>query len=434
MLSKIKIIILFAALALMLSHAAAYGAALNNNNNNWVWNVVVIPPDDGWNTNRGKSIQASLKWEEDEVAQSGRGVAGHDLKFIDINDLAPREEGTLINPPVSVSNNNLRALSSENLNNARLFNILRSIASRPERIIAVISFAGTETNRALIAAIGGNRALPLFLAYGEDVLIELNNQPVFNVFALDLFRDYRSQAFALHAANSLKPDARIALAASRFTLNQEREAKLCYRYLELNKFVPMPFWLDASVRNAFDMIAQEIESSADGTVITFLGGMAAREMWRNFMRVRTSWHIWNCSEPDDMYLSFKGMLFADQNLFLFDRGGFNALRRSLWSTRAVRISDNIAAGRAHAIVEWLKRAIFTLADPQPLDFININRVALINTLARVQNIPFGNQNLTINPRTHRPVKRKVFIADIDQHAYRFLDELEISSMPYIDLF
>ncbi|MBQ6910164.1 MAG: hypothetical protein IJQ29_08585 [Synergistaceae bacterium] len=430
-------IFLCAALAFALLNSPAFGAALNNNKNNnnaeWVWNVLIVPPDDGWETERGRSIKAALKWEEDEIAQSGRGVAGHDVKFIDINDLAPREEGTLINPPV-INNNNLRALSSEILNNQRLFNALRSVAANPGRIIAVISFAGTAANQALVSAIGGNRYLPLFLAYGEDVLIEFNNQPVFNIFALDLFRDYRAQAFALYAANSLKPDARIALAASRFTLNQEREAKLCYNFLEAQHFVPMPFWLDASVRSAFNMIAQEIESAADGTVITFLGGMAAREMWRNFMRVRTSWHIWNCSEPDDMYLSFRGMLFADQNLFLNDRGGFNALRRSLWSTRAVKVSDNIAAGRTHALVEWLKRAIFTLADPQPLDFININRTALINTLASVKDIPFGNQKLNINPRTHRPLKRKVFIADVEQRAYRFLYELEIASMPYIDLF
>ena len=318
-------IFLCAALAFALLSSPAFSAALNNNNAKWVWNVLIVPPDDGWDTERGRSIKAALKWEEDEIAQSGRGVAGHDVKFIDINDLAPREEGTLINPPV-INNNNLRALSSEILNNQRLFNALRTLANNPGRIIAVISFAGTAANQALISAIGGNRYLPLFLAYGEDVLIEFNNQPIFNIFALDLFRDYRAQAFALYAANSLKPDARIALAASRFTLNQEREAKLCYSFLEAQHFVPMPFWLDASVRSAFNMIAQEIESAADGTVITFLGGMAAREMWRNFMRVRTSWHIWNCSEPDDMYLSFRGMLFADQNLFLSDRGGFNALK------------------------------------------------------------------------------------------------------------
>nr|MBQ6740277.1 hypothetical protein [Synergistaceae bacterium] len=77
-------IFLCAALAFALLNSPAFGAALNNNKNNnnaeWVWNVLIVPPDDGWETERGRSIKAALKWEEDEIAQSGRGVAGHDVK------------------------------------------------------------------------------------------------------------------------------------------------------------------------------------------------------------------------------------------------------------------------------------------------------------------------------------------------------------------
>lgn len=419
-----KIIIFF--LLIIIFAFPAFGAARpSSDNHSWIWNVLVIPPDEGWNSEAGRTIQAALKWEEDEISDSGTGVAGHDLKFIYLDMTPPREESTLINDINNLNNDNeIRAVDREEAaNNLRI--------ETNERTMAIISFAGTETNRVLVSRLGGNTILPLFLANAEDVLIERNERPIANVFALDLYRDYRTQAFALYAAHSLKKDAKVALVASRFTENQEREAKLSYRFFEMQNFVPMPFWLDASVRDAFNMVAQEIESATDGVVITFLGGMGAREMWRNFMRVRTTWRIWNCSNPDNMYLSYRGMTFADQNFFLNEHGGFYALRRNLWSTRAVQVSDNVTAGRAHAIVEWLKRGILTLSQPQPLDFININRAALLNVLANIRGIPFGNQQLDVNFITHRPRSRNVFICDVQNRAYRLLDTVNIQSMPYI---
>lgn len=402
-------------------------AVPNNNNHNWIWHVLVIPPDDGWNTEQGKSIQAALKWEEDEIADSGTGVAGHDLKFIYLDDFAPRDESTIIS---TVNNANAQREAGA-LNSERFIRMLDAVPfGTDDKIIAVMSFAGTEVNRILLSRLGGNINIPVFLAGGEEVLIERNGRPVFNVFALDLFRDYRTQAFASYAAKNLKKDARIAVVASRFTENQEREAKMCYRFLAMNNFMPMPFWLDVSTRDAFNMVAQEIESSADGTMIIFLGAMGSREMWRNFMRVRTSWKLWNCSQPENLYLSYRYMTFADQNIFLAEHGGFNALRRTLWSARAVRVSDNVAAGRVHALVEWLKRGIATLSRPQPLDHVNIDRRQLLYVLARVQGIPFGNQTLDINPAINRPRSRKIFIADVRDRSYGLVDIVDVQGMRY----
>ena len=51
----------------------------------WVWNVLVIPPANGWDSEPGKSINTALKWCEAEISDSGSGVGGHDLKFIRLN-------------------------------------------------------------------------------------------------------------------------------------------------------------------------------------------------------------------------------------------------------------------------------------------------------------------------------------------------------------
>ena len=149
------------------------------------------------------------------------------------------------------------------------------------------------------------------------------------VFGLDLFRDYRSEALAAYAVETLTSQDCLALMGSRFTVHQEREAKLCQSLLLDAGFMPMPYWVDASVTDTFALLAEEVESSGQGVLVAFMGNMASKEMWRTFMRTLTPWRLWHCGRPDESFLSFHGMVFADQNLFLEKHGGFQELKRHL---------------------------------------------------------------------------------------------------------
>ena len=159
-----------------------------------------------------------------------------------------------------------------------------------------------------------------------------------------------------------------------------------------------------------------------------MGSMGAREIWRNFMRIRTSWRLWNVSEPDDMYLSCRGMIFADQNILLATLGGFIETRRMLWRTRAMQVNDTVAAGRAVALYEWFKRAVDVM--PQPVD--NMPRGLLLQNLGRTKAIPFGNQVLNISPSLHRPSARNVYIVEIRNRAYSELDTVNTNALAYND--
>lgn len=362
----------------------------------WVWNVLAVPPSGGWEKEPGKSIKTALTWCELEISESSNGVGGHDVKFILIpesEDLPSR--GTINNP----------------------------------HTVAVMSFADSpEDNKILVSRFAGAN-VPLMIAGGENVVIDMGGRPVTNVFALDMYRDYRCRAFTEYAKRIFSKDKRIALAASRFTVNQEREAKICYTMLDNAGFMPMPYWTDASARDSYYMMSEEIESyegEEAGVVISFMGSMGAREIWRNFMRLRTSWRLWNVSEPDDMYLSCRGMIFADQNVLLATLGGFIETRRMLWRTRAMQVSDSVAAGRAVALCEWLKRAVEVM--PQPVD--NMPRGLLIQNLGRVRDIPFGNQKLNISPSLHRPSERNVFIVEIRNREYSALDTVNTKALSY----
>ena len=363
----------------------------------WVWNVLVVPPSGGWESEPGKSIKTAFTWCEREISESSSGIGGHDVRFV---------------------------LLSESLDVPHL--------NDPHTVAIMSLTLSPESDRALVSRLAGAN-VPLMLAGGENVLIDRGGRPIVNVFALDMYRDYRCAAFTEYAKRIFSRDKRIALAASRFTVNQEREAKICYTLLENAGFMPMPYWTDASARDSYYMMSEEIESfegEQAGVVMSFMGSMGAREIWRNFMRLRTSWRLWNVSEPDELYLSCRGMIFADQNILLGTLGGFIETRRMLWRTRAMQVSDPVAAGRAIALYEWFKRAVELM--PQPVD--NMPRGVLLQNMARVQAIPFGNQLLNISPGLHRPSARDVFIVEIRDREYSAIDVVNTSALVYASVY
>ena len=369
-------------------------------NFDWVWNVLVIPPSSGWDTEPGKSVKTALSWCEKEISESSSGIGGHDIKFITVQRPS--------SPDISIQDINL---------------------SIDPQTIAVMSFTfSPEDDRILTAKMAGSN-IPLMLSGGENVLIDRGGRPLRNVFALDLYRDYRCDAFTQYAKKLYVRDTRIALVASRFTVNQEREAKICYSMLDDAGFMPMPYWTDSSVRDSYAMMSEEIESfegEKSGVVISFMGGMGSREIWRNFMRLRTSWRLWNCAEPEGIYLSCRGMIFADQNIKLSKLGGFIETKRLLWRTRAMQVDDSVAAGRVLALYEWLKRAVDIM--PQPID--DMPRDEFLRNLSRVKNIPFGNQILNITPELHRPSNRDVYIVEIRNREFEDIDIVKTRGLAY----
>jgi len=371
------------------------GAAWAQQDKGWTWKVLVVAPEGGWEGDVGKSISAALSWHEAEIDESGTGVRGHDLRFV---YLPPMDEGSAAATSLPID----------------------------KHTVALLSFAAPEVDRILIgraAALG----IPLMLAGGEDISFHRADGRLLPfVFGLDLFRDYRSEALAAYAVKTLTPQDHLALMGSRFTVHQEREAKLCQSLLLDADFMPMPYWVDASVTDTFALLSEEVESSGQGVLVMFMGNMAAKEMWRSFMRTLTPWRLWQCGKPDASFLSFRGMVFADQNLFLAEHGGFQELKRRLWGARTLHAPDSVAAGRADALAQWLIQGLSAL--PGPLE--SLDRPALLDRLSRAERISFGNQVLDVNPELHRPRRRQVYILEIREREYFLLDTLSTQGPAY----
>ena len=95
----------------------------------------------------------------------------------------------------------------------------------------------------------------------------------------------------------------------------------------------------------------------------------------------------------------------------------------------MQVSDYVAAGKAIALYEWLKRAVELM--PQPVDTLNRNQL-LVN-LGRVQGVPFGNQVLNIAPNLHRPSERDAYIVEVRNREYSYLDTVRVKGLPYVQM-
>jgi hypothetical protein len=366
----------------------------------WTWDVLVVPPDEGWENERGESIRRTLGWHRTQISESGNGIQGHDLNFV---FLPPASEDVMEDYLLPVA----------------------------DHTVAVLSFASAPVDRELVAR-ATRVGIPLLLAGGENVSFYEGGGPRPVVFALDLFQDYRCRAFMHYASRTLEENARLAITGVRFTLNEEREAKICFDLLLEAGFMPIPYWLDASVTDTFHLVEQEIKSTSDGVLISYVGGMASKEIWRGIMGRLSPYRLWYGGAPDASFRSFKGMIFADQNMYLEERGGFEQLKRDLWMSRVVAVSDKTAAGRANALALWLSQALSAIPEQSMRNARKPGQKELLSTLERVTDIPFGAQVLNIDAATHRPRQRKVHILEVRDRNFTVLDTLDVEGLPYYD--
>lgn len=47
----------------------------------WIWQVALLPPDDGWESDAGRSALGAVRYAERKVQESPDGVSGRDIRF-----------------------------------------------------------------------------------------------------------------------------------------------------------------------------------------------------------------------------------------------------------------------------------------------------------------------------------------------------------------
>ena len=358
----------------------------------WTWKIFAVPPDSGWGSEEGRSIEATLTWFKKEINNDPNGLLDHDIDFIYMEK--PITAQTVVSGASMIKNS---------------------------KCIATLNFASDEINCLLVPLLG-NGKMPVLLSHGEEVWLMDGALPYPPVFALQLYRDYRTAALAEYVKKVFVPsnNNRIAIVGSRFSLNEEREARICEDILSGMALPVISFWTDSSAFNTFRLLESEIESSSTGILFCYVGSMATREIWRGVRGLNSQFQIWYPGTPNELFSSYNGIVFADQSKKDIEEGIFISLKRKLWVSRAVDVKDGAAAGNAYALVSWLLEAIKKgkTADSD----------VLVYSLANAENIPFGNQTLNISSETHRPVSRNVYIMRIIDKAYELIDILKVKGL------
>jgi len=355
----------------------------------WTWKVFVVPPDSGWGSEEGSSIRATLTWFEREINTDPYGLLDHDIAFVYME--SPITEDTVVRDASVIKNS---------------------------KCIATLNFASDEINRLLVPLLGYG-GMPVLLANGEGVWLMDGALPFPYVFALQLYRDYRTAALAEYAKKVFVPaiNNRIVIAASRYSLNEEREARICEDLLSDMDFPAISFWTDSSTFNTYNLLMSEVRSESAGILFCYVGSMATREIWRGVRGLESQFQIWYPGIPNELFTSYNGIIFADQSMKDVEEGVFVNLRRKLWVTRVIDVKDEAAAGNAYALVSWLFDAIRKGKRVEP--------DVLAHYLARAENISFGSQTLNISSETHRPEFRSVYIMSIIDKVYRLIDVLKV---------
>jgi hypothetical protein len=358
----------------------------------WTLKILVIPPDVGWDSDEGRSIKATLTWFEKDINQDPDGLLDYDVAFIYMEK--PVTEESIVKDASIIKNS---------------------------KCITALNFASDEINRLLVPLLGYGR-IPVLLSNGEGVWLMDGALPYPYVFALQLFRDYRTVALVEYAKKIFVPSAndRVAIVGSRFSLNEEREAKICEDLFSDMNWPVVSFWTDSSTFNTFSILQSEIKSESAGILFCYVGSMATREIWRGVRGLESQYQLWYPGVPNELFTSYDGIVFADQSMKDTEEGIFIGIKRKLWNTRTVDVESQSAAGNAYALASWLFEAIKKgkRVDPE----------VLVHFLAEAENIPFGNQTLNISKKTHRPEFRNVYIMRIIDKAYKLADILKIKGL------
>lgn len=359
----------------------------------WIWQVALLPPEEGWESDAGRSALGAVRYAERKVKESPDGVSGRDIRFhqedaVDEASAAERVEDW-----------------------------------RKRGISAVLSFGRGREVASLRPFLGD--AGPVFLsAFGEEANI-YNGEgvPARMLFALDLFRDFRISAFAAYAARLFPSGSVLAILGDKLDPALERYSRNLGDMFFDKGFLVAHFWIPGGGMDSFRMIESEAIASDAKALVSWAGSMVVRDVWRGTRRKSGAFEIWYGGAPQPILLSFNGIVTADQEYPARIDPALKSLGREIWRRHNVTVKDTAIAGRAYAACQWLFDAFQRAGSPVP--------AALAGTMPLAEGLVFGSQTLSINPATHRPAERAVAFMIVEGREFHPVDTLLVRGPDYL---
>ncbi len=361
-----------------------------------MWQILVYPPEEGWESEEGLTVRASLEMVAQEVNQRHYGTQNHDIRFL--YEPLPLQED--------------------------IYALCRPMLQtwRSQAVVGVLSFAPDVYNAEFVRAFQDS-GLPLLLAYGEELPFRQEyGPPLQYVFALDLYSRFRVAAFAHVAPRMDIPGKGIGIFSDRLDPVLRRSATYLAEVLSLEDLIPMPLWsagaMDRDVRPALT----EAYHAGVSVLVNVMGLMEALDLWRTLKSMGNPFTLWHAGPLDPM-LEVRSNIFAiSQQWRIFHDSTLRELRSEIWFALHTRPKNLPLMARAYALGTWFVRGLDN-AEEVPGPF-------LAESLARATAIPFGEETLSINPLTHRPFGRVVTLLLSSGSGWNPIKEFKIRSAAF----
>lgn len=337
----------------------------------WIWSVAVVPPPGGWLAEQGVAVRAGLLLLQGRLNEPAEGVRGFDVIFSWDDALLPDAVPDRVE------------------------------AWRARGVVAVLSFASPETDRALALAMG-RQGPPLLFAGGEDFsLKDLSGSPLPYLFALSQEKTCRANALSDYVLRQGGPV--VALLSDLLEPDLLRGHDEARHRLEARGMPTLSLLFRTSADDALLSRVDEVLAARATSALLFLDPLATLDLWALTRRMGYSLSLLYGGPFGPPLGTAEGLLFADQDYPLATDPQLEHLRDDLWLDEGLRVADGAAAARAYSLGLWLAKAL-EAAGPEAS--------ALAEALGHVESIALGSQLLSIDSRTHRPLLSVLAVLEV----------------------
>ena len=340
----------------------------------WLWQIFVYPPSEGWESDEGDSIRAALEMVAQEVNERHYGTQNHDIRFVYQAPMLREDLYSLGKPRVEEW-------------------------KKEKSLVGALSFAPDSHNLELLQVYQEVK-LPLILAYGEEISLRQEyGPPLEYIFALDLYSRFRVASFGHLAPLLTAPKTGIALFSDRLDPVLRRSSTYLGEVLSQQERIPIPLWSAGAMDRDMRPALLEAQHAGGSVLVNVMGLMEALDLWRTLRAMGNPFTLWHAGDLDPM-LEMRHNIYAVSQQWRIDRDPtLRELRSKIWFALHQRPRHMPLMARAYALGTWFVWGL----DNAP----EVPGSLFAKTLEEARNIPFGEEILAINPRTHRPLGRVV---------------------------
>ncbi len=363
----------------------------------WMWQIFVYPPSEGWESDEGDSIRAALEMVAQEVNERHYGTQNHDIRFV-------------YEPPML--REDLYPLGKPRVEEWK----------REKALVGALSFAPDSHNLELLR-IYQETQLPLILAYGEEISLRQEyGPPLQYIFALDLYSRFRVAAFGHIAPGFMSPGTAMAVFSDRLDPVLRRSGTFLAELLSREEFVPMPLWSAGAMDRDVRPSLVEAEHAGASVLVNVMGLMEALDLWRTLKEMGRPFTFWHAGALDPMLEVRSGIFAVSQKWRISYDPTLRELRSKIWFALHERPRDMPLMARAYALGTWFVRGLDNTE--------KASGPFLADSLAKAKGIPFGEETLSINPLTHRPLGRMVTLLQSTGSGWKFIKEFRLRSAAF----